>query len=215
MPKIVIHIASGANWGGTRWFMDNLILQQARFDIIGESYYPELHGPLTNLSTCLIKTPRRYNKAVFVAETSFPWASSTPTNLYGIPVSTNGQVQYVVALAPVVKGLPGGMVNGVFWWDAEYPGSWNSFFTGSGNVLPVAGAFGQLTAPIQLDAGVTGNNLTLAWPLSGAGMSLESSTVLSALWQPVTNAVQNTGTVFVTTVPFSIRSNGFYRLRAN
>lgn len=215
MPKVVVHIASGADWGGTRWFMDNLILQQARFDIIGESYYPELHGPLTNLSTCLIKTPKRYNKAVFVAETSFPWASSTPTNLYGIPVSTNGQVQYVVALAPVVKSVPGGMVNGVFWWGAEYPGSWNSFFTGGGNVLPVAGAFGQLAAPIQLNAGVTGNNLTLAWPLSGAGMSLESSTALQPPWQPLTNAVQNTGTVWIVTVPFSVNSNCFYRLHSN
>lgn len=34
--------------------------------------------------------------------------------------NTNGQVQYVVALARVLKSVPGGRVIGAFWWGAEY-----------------------------------------------------------------------------------------------
>ena len=142
-PKIVIHFGNGADWGGTLRFVDGLIQHGVQFDIIGVSYYPDIHGPLTNLSTCLFKTAKRYHRPVLVAETAFPWASATPTNLYGIPVSTNGQVQYVEALAPVLKSVPGQLVCGVFWWGAEYPGAWKSFFTWGGSVLPVAEAFGQ------------------------------------------------------------------------
>lgn len=215
MPQIVIHIDRGADWGGTVSFFDSLLQQQVPFDIIGESYYPALHGPLTNLATCLIKAPKRYNKAVFVAETSFPWASSTPTNIYGIPVSTNGQIQYVATLAQIAKSVSGGMVPGLFWWGTEYPGSWNSFFDGGGNVLPVADAFGQLAAPIRLNASLTGKNLMLTWPLSGAGMALLLSTNLMSPWSPVTNPVQNTGMLFNITLPVSVNSNSFYRLRSN
>jgi arabinogalactan endo-1,4-beta-galactosidase len=215
MPKLVVHIDRGADWGGTMRFFDNLLQQQVPFDIIGESYYPDLHGPLTNLSNCLTKTPKRYNKAVFVAETAFPWASSTLTNLYGIPISTNGQVQYVVALARVMKSVPERMVSGVFWWGTEYPGAWRSFFDGGGNVLPVAEAFGQLDAPLQLNASLNGNSLRLAWPLSGAGMALVASSDLLPPWSPVTNSVQNTGTIFNVTLPVSVNSGGYYRLRSN
>ena len=214
MPKVVVHIASGADFGGTMWFFDNLLQQPVPFDIIGESYYPALHGPFTNFATCMVKTTKRYNRPVFVAETSFPWASSTPTNLYGIPVSTNGQVQYVVTLARIVKSVPGEMVPGVFWWWTEYPGAWGSFFDSGGNVLPVADAFGQLTAPVTLEAVLDGDHLDLNWPLSGAGMTLFTSTNPTLPWLPVTNEVQVTGTTFGVTLPASSNSSSFYLLQS-
>lgn len=223
-PKILIHIDRGGDWSGTRWFFDNLAQQQVEFDIIGESYYPWWHGSPDALRQCLTNVTQRYGKPVIVAETAFPWSNSA--DLYGIPATTNGQVQYVIELARIVKGVPTGQGIGIFWWGTEYvrvPGTSlagfdrRSFFDFDGNALPVASAFGQLAAPIQLKASLTDAALTLAWPLSGAGMSLMTATNLTppAAWMPVTNAIQSTGAVFSTTLPASAEHNRFYRLQSN
>jgi arabinogalactan endo-1,4-beta-galactosidase len=230
-PKIIIHIDRGGDWSTTQWYFDNVQFQQVPFDIIGESYYPFWHGSLDDLRNCLTNAAQRYNKPVMVAETAFPWSGTT--NIYGIPPNTNGQVQYVVALAQVVKGIPGGKGAGIFWWGTEYQqlSGYNlagfdrrSFFSSgsgapapAGSVLPVADAFGQLTAPVLMNASLTGTSVTLQWPLSGAGMTLATSTSLdaSAAWSPVTDSIQSTGTVFTVTQPLDDSQSRFYRLQSN
>jgi arabinogalactan endo-1,4-beta-galactosidase len=222
MPKIVVHIDRGGDWNTTEWFFDNLNNQGVPYDIIGESYYPFYHGPLSNLSDCLTNAAKRYGKPLFVAETDFPWIYST--NLYGIPATTNGQVQYVVALARIVKGLPNNLGAGVFWWGTEYQlpdaneagfGT-RSFFDNTGNLLPVADAFGQMAAPISLDASLDGPGLYLQWPLSGAGMNLMDATSLTpASWMSVSNAIQSTGVLFDVTLPLDASQAHFYRLQSN
>jgi arabinogalactan endo-1,4-beta-galactosidase len=222
MPKIIVHIDRGGDWATTEWFFDNLTYQGVPFDIIGESYYPFWHGPLSSLSNCLTNAAQRYGKPVIVAETDFPWTSST--NIYGIPATTNGQVQYVVALAQVVKSVPNNLGAGIFWWGTEYqvPNAneagfgTRSFFDGNGNVLPSANALGQIVAPTDLSVVLSGPDLMLQWPLSGAGMTLMTTTNLSAptAWLSVTNPVQNTGTVFDVTLPMDSTLSRFYRLQS-
>jgi arabinogalactan endo-1,4-beta-galactosidase len=223
-PKIVIHIDRGGDWGGTQWFFDHLLQQQVPFDIIGESYYPFWHGSLDNLRVCLTNAAARYDKPLMVTETAFPFAYST--NIYDIPATTNGQVQYVVALAQTLMSVPGAKVIGAFWWGAEYqplPGvnlggcENRSFFGGTGDVLPVAAAFGQLAAPLRLSASSSDAGVTLQWPLSGASSALLTTTHLGpdTVWEPVTNAVQNSGTMFNLTLPWSPAVAGFYRLQSN
>lgn len=159
MPKIVIHISQGGNWGSTEFFFDNLIRQRVPFDIIGESYYPIYNISLARLSNCLTKATERYNRPAFVVETAFPWNSSHYTNVIGIPCTTNGQVQFVESLAQIIKRVPRQMVPGVFWWGAEYPANWSwSWFDSNGNVFPVASAFGQLAAPDPLNGNLTDSN---------------------------------------------------------
>jgi arabinogalactan endo-1,4-beta-galactosidase len=223
MPKIIVHIDRGGDWATTEWFFDNLTYQGVPFDIIGESYYPFWHGPLSSLSNCLTNAAQRYGKPVIVAETDFPWTSST--NIYGIPATTNGQVQYVVALAQVVKSVPNNLGAGIFWWGTEYqvPNAneagfgTRSFFDGNGNALPSANALGQIAAPTDLSVVLSGPDLMLQWPLSGAGMTLMTTTNLSAptAWSSVTNPVQNTGTVFDVTLPMDSTQSRFYRLQSN
>ena len=227
MPKIVVHIDRGGDWATTEWFFDNLNQQAVPFDIIGESYYPFYHGPLSNVANCLTNAAKRYAKPVIIAETAFPWINSYwTTNIYGIPGTTNGQVQFLVALAQVVKSLPARLGAGIFWWGAEYQqansvneSGFNtaSFFDSGGNVLPVADAFGQLVAPITLNPSLAGPGLTLQWPLSGAGMMLTTTTNLTfpAAWLSVTNAVQSTGTWFTVTLPVDSSQGRFYRLQSN
>jgi arabinogalactan endo-1,4-beta-galactosidase len=225
MPRLIIHIDRGGDWAGTQWFFDNLQSQQpVSFDIIGESYYPFWHGPWSNVLNCFSNAARRYGKPVLLAETDFPWTNST--NIYGIPATPEGQVQYLATLAQVVKSVPGGQGAGICWWGAEYQTVTNanlagfdkrSFFDSTGNALPIVDAMGQLVAPVGLDAALTNLNLTLSWPLSGAGLSLVNATSLppSGAWLPVTEGTWTTGRVFTATLPISHVSSRFYRLQSN
>ncbi len=227
-PKIIVHIDRGGDWTTTQWFFDNLIrTQHVQFDIIGESYYPFWHGPLDALANCLTNAALRYGKPVVVAETSFPWTNSVwTTNIYGLPGTTNGQVQYVGALAQVVKNVPNGLGLGISWWGTEYQylhgvneaGFYTtSFFNSQGNVLPAAEAFGQMLAPLLLSANLNGAAMQMQWPLSGAGMTLTTTTNLSppAVWSQVTNSIQNTNALFHTILPVDSAAGRFYRLQAH
>src|ERR1017187_1615671 len=109
MPKIIVHIDRGGDWSTTEWFFDNLTAHGVPFDIMGESYYPFWDGTLANLSNCLNNSANRYHKPVSVMETAFPWTNSYwTTSINGITPTVTGQVLYVVALAPIVKGVSGG-----------------------------------------------------------------------------------------------------------
>lgn len=222
-PKIIVHIDRGGYWNDTKWYFDNLAHQQVPFDIPAFSYYPFWHGPLANLSNCLANAAARYGKPVLLVETDFPWNNST--NIYDIPASPDGQVQYVTELAKIIKALPGSRGAGIVWWGTEYQpvsganqaGFGNrSFFNGSGNVLPVADAFGQLVAPVRMSTTLTNGSLSISWPLSGAGLALTSSTsATAAAWPKVTNAIQSTGAVFNVTIPVNSNQNQFYRLKSD
>ena len=165
----------------------------------------------------------RYGKPVLIAETDFPYTNST--NLLGFTATTNGQVDYVVALAQVVKGLPDGKGIGIVWWAAEYQAlsgynlsgfNQRSLFGASGSVLPAASALGQLNAPLVITGKQTNGALELNWPLSGAGLSLMAATNFSApfSWQPATNSIQRTGMTFRVTGPME-GAGRLFRLQSN
>jgi arabinogalactan endo-1,4-beta-galactosidase len=223
MPKVVVHIDRGGDWGGTQWFFDHLTQQQVPFDVIGESYYPFWHGTLDNLRSCLTNAAARYHKPIMVVETAFPWTNST--NIFGIPASPTGQVDYLAELAQIIRRVPGGMGTGAFWWGAEYQSisglslagfETKSFFDYGGNALPVVNAMGALAASLRIEATLTNGSIALSWPLSGAGSVLTTTTNLSppTSWVAVTNAVQRNGTVFSVNLPVPGKSPSFYRLSA-
>ena len=222
-PKFIVHIDRGGDWATTQWFFDHLNAQSVPYDIIGQSYYPFWHGSLDDLKYCLTNAVQRYNKPIIVAETDFPYSNST--NILGFTATTNGQVDYVIALAQVVKGLPAGKGLGIFWWAAEYQtlASYNlagfnrrSLFSSTGSVLPVADALGQLAAPLNMTATLTNGAIKLRWPLSGAGMNLVTTTNLpSTTWQLVTNAISSTGGAFSVTLPNTSERMRLYRLKGN
>lgn len=221
MPKLIIHIDRGGDWATTQWYFDKLEALSVPFDIIGQSYYPWWHGSPAALATCLTNTALRYGRPVMIMETAFPRANST--NLYGIPASTNGQVQFMVELAKIVNAVPDRLGVGVFWWGAEYQAlaGYNlagfdrrSIFGSGGDVLPVAEALGALAAPRWLTPSVSNQMLILRWPLSGAGLDLTTNTNLAQpIWTNVTNAVQGTAAVLSTSVPIDAIPARYYRLQ--
>ena len=222
MPKVIIHLDRGGDWGTTQWYFDNLTARQVPFDIIGESYYPWWHGTLDALRNCLTNAAARYNKPVMIMETAFPRSNST--NIFGFTASTNGQVQFVIELAKIIKSVPGGRGVGVFWWGTEYQQvsganlagfHQRSLFGADGNVLPAATAFGAMAAPVTISPSLSNNLMILKWPLSGAGMALQSSTNASTpVWTNTTNAIQDTNAIFSTSVPVDGTTSRFFRLQS-
>ncbi len=158
MPQIMVHIDRGGDWAGTKWFFDNLNEQGVPYDIIGQSYYPFFHGPMTNLNTCLSNTAIRYHKPIIVAETAFPWTNTVSrwmNKLDGFSPTPQGQVSFMEAVGKIVRNVPEHLGIGVFYWGAEYQavngrngGSFAtaSFFDSQGNLLPVADALVRIGA---------------------------------------------------------------------
>jgi arabinogalactan endo-1,4-beta-galactosidase len=223
-PGILVHIDRGGDWAAAQWYFDHLREQQVEFDIIGLSYYPFWHGDLDALRTCLDGTAGRYGKPVVVLETAFPWTNSAA--VLGLPATPAGQARYVVELAKVVKGVPGALGQGLFWWGTEYQllsgvntagFEYRSLFDDGGNVLPAADALGQLAVPVVLRTSLTDTHLTLSWPLSGAGLLLMTTTNLGspALWWPASNLVETIGLSLGTTLPASEAPGRFFRLESN
>lgn len=66
--KIMLHIACGGQNGESRYFIDNMLKRDVKFDIIGESYYPEWHHTPDSLKRNLTDLTTRYKQAVIVAE---------------------------------------------------------------------------------------------------------------------------------------------------
>lgn len=68
--KIMLHIACGGQNKESVYFMDNMLKRGVQFDIIGESYYPEWHGTLTDLKNNLTDLSTRYKQDIIVVEYS-------------------------------------------------------------------------------------------------------------------------------------------------
>ncbi len=66
--KIMLHIACGGQNKESRYFLDNMIARDVKFDIIGESYYPEWHGTVEELKSNLTDLATRYKQDVIVVE---------------------------------------------------------------------------------------------------------------------------------------------------
>jgi arabinogalactan endo-1,4-beta-galactosidase len=226
VPQIMIHIDRGGDWAGTQWFFEHLNQQNVPFDLIGESYYPFWHGSLSNLASCLGNAAQRYQKPVVVVETAFPWTNRVwGGGVAGLTASPAGQVQYLAALASIVRSLPGGLGSGIFWWGTEYQRvsgvneagfDTASFFDSAGNVLPAVDTLGQILGPLSLSCALDGTSLKLSWPMSGAGLTLTTTTNPApwTAWTPLANSASFDGTRFQATLPLDTQSCRLYRLQA-
>jgi arabinogalactan endo-1,4-beta-galactosidase len=157
--QTMLHIDRGGDNAGSQWFFDHVLEQGVRFDVIGESFYPFWHGPLTALAANLADLATRYGKPLVVAETSYPWTMSDGDDLANsvsdpaelpegdaYPPTPAGQAAYFAALRRVLHGVPRGL--GFFVWEPEWlpgvgwePGAGNpndnlTMFDRRGRALP-------------------------------------------------------------------------------
>ncbi len=135
--KIVIHIDCGGDWPVTKWFFDHFAEAQVPYDIIGQSFYPNYHGTLTELQNNMAECDRRYHKPFMVAETGYAQTGGpqiTTRKYMEWPGTQQGQLQFMTDLVNTVKRAPNGL--GVFYWAPEGRGNGNSMWTMDGSPAP-------------------------------------------------------------------------------
>ncbi|MDH6342795.1 arabinogalactan endo-1,4-beta-galactosidase/enterochelin esterase-like enzyme [Parabacteroides sp. PFB2-12] len=103
--KIMVHIACGGQNEKSIKFFDKIIRNDVKFDIIGQSYYPEHHGTLDDLENNLNDLANRYRKKIIVVEYQ----------------EHRKEVNEIVARIPHALGL------GTFIWEATSP-RWGNLF---------------------------------------------------------------------------------------
>ena len=63
-----MHLACGGQNEESIKFLDQLIAKKVSFDVIGQSYYPQWHGTLTDLKNNLTDLANRYQQEILVVE---------------------------------------------------------------------------------------------------------------------------------------------------
>ncbi|MFC0514718.1 arabinogalactan endo-beta-1,4-galactanase [Mucilaginibacter angelicae] len=109
--KIMLHIACGGQNGESRYFLDNMLKRGVKFDIIGESYYPEWHHTPDSLKRNLTDLTTRYKQDVIVAE----------------------YTRHKQEVNDIAFSLPGNKLKGTFIWEPINTGE--PAFDRSGNII--------------------------------------------------------------------------------
>jgi arabinogalactan endo-1,4-beta-galactosidase len=152
----MVHIDRGGDNGGSRYFLDHVLAQGVRFDVIGQSYYPMWHGSLADLRQNLNDLAVRYGKDIVVAEAAYPWTLDNGDQLGNFvtspdqlpdgaayPATRQGQAACFEALRSVLGQVPGGHGAGFLDWE---PGAGNpndnlTMFDFQGAALPSLQSF--------------------------------------------------------------------------
>lgn len=128
--RTIVHIQRIDHSESTRYTLDHITGLGVRPDIIGVSYYPFWHGPLSTLRSALNDIASRYGTDVLVVETSYPWTLSVrqEPELFvattgdlpeaaRFPPTPQGQLDYFRALRDVVTAVPDGRGLGFIDWE--------------------------------------------------------------------------------------------------
>jgi len=120
--KVILHVDQGNNKALFRTWFDNARQYNARYDIIGLSYYPYwLDGKpdytlsIEDLGSNLIDIAARYNKEVMVVEVG--GEDNLVQNTYDM----------LLAVQKKVREVPGNKGLGVFYWEPEGARSWSHY----------------------------------------------------------------------------------------
>lgn len=120
--KVILHIDQGNDNERFRWWFDNAQKHNAKYDIIGMSYYPYwLEGKpdytenIDALGNNLNDMAQRYGKEVMVVETG--GEDIKPQNTYDM----------LCAAIQKVKNVPDNKGLGVFYWEPQGARSWSHY----------------------------------------------------------------------------------------
>ena len=119
--KIILHTERVAKVNIMMNFYNQMKSKQVDYDIIGLSYYPYYHGPLSNLRNALNNLTNTYqDKDIMIVETGYcyKYAISGDYDLTSTwPITLEGQRQFAADLVAMLK--PYQRVKGIFWWFPE------------------------------------------------------------------------------------------------
>ena len=176
---IMMHYDQGGDNQLSQAFFQNLVSRGVPFDVIGLSYYPFFHGPISALRQNVDALATRFGKRIVIAETQYPWTLANgnsaigdstgdfvwqPSQLSpGYPASPGGQLSFVSDELSILAQVPGGLGAGLFYWAPDWiPGvGWEpgagvgspnvnlTLFDFQGAALPSAGIFRNPAAVCQ------------------------------------------------------------------
>ena len=98
------------------------------YDVFASSYYPHMHGSLSNLTSVLKQVADTYDKKVMVAETSWAWTtedgdgysnSFDSTKTYDYSISQQGQANILRDVMKAVSDVGNNGI-GMFYWEPAW-----------------------------------------------------------------------------------------------
>jgi arabinogalactan endo-1,4-beta-galactosidase len=176
---IMMHYDQGGDNQLSQAFFQNLVSRDVPFDVIGLSYYPFFHGPISAMAQNVDALAAQFHKKIVIAETQYPWTLANgnsplgdstgnfvwePSQLSpGYPASPGGQLSFVSDELSILAQVPGGLGAGLFYWAPDWiPGvPWEpgagigtpnanlTLFNSQGTALPSIGIFRNPAAVCQ------------------------------------------------------------------
>ena len=176
---IMMHYDQGGDNQLSQAFYQNLVSRGVPFDVIGLSYYPFFHGPISAMRQNVDALATQFHKPIIIAETQYPWTlanGNSPINdstgnfvwetsqlSPGYPASPGGQLSFISDELSILAQVPDGLGAGLFYWAPEWiPGvGWEpgsgvgspnanlTLFNSQGVALPSIGIFRNPAAVCQ------------------------------------------------------------------
>ena len=124
-----MHLDSSQDLTRSLWWYSCANQFNLDYDIIGLSYYSLWQGKdLSQLEKNIKTLSQKFQKGIFIVETSYPWTLSwndNLSNLYGIKnqliegfdASPKGQTEYFQKICEIVKTSVNDLPSAVFWWE--------------------------------------------------------------------------------------------------
>jgi arabinogalactan endo-1,4-beta-galactosidase len=114
---VMLHFDEGGNNAGSVRFYDHMVQGGVPFDVIGLSYYPFFHGPVSDMRSNVDDLATRYQKPIVIAESQYPWtlAAGDSTGNFvwqtsqladGYPDTPGGQVSFYNDLLSIIHEIP-------------------------------------------------------------------------------------------------------------
>jgi arabinogalactan endo-1,4-beta-galactosidase len=155
---IQLHIDRGGDNATATDFFTHMRAAGVPFDVIGLSYYPWYHGPMSAMKANLTALIEHFHSYVMISEDQFPYDpiggygqynaanANYPDTLPGYLVTPAGQASYQRDLVSLMASLPDHKGLGVFYWDGDSY-SYQGMFAYPGIAQPVIDAYQIGTTP--------------------------------------------------------------------
>jgi arabinogalactan endo-1,4-beta-galactosidase len=178
---IMMHYDQGGNNQLSQAFYQNLVSLGVPFDVIGLSYYPFFHGPISAMRQNVDALATQFHKPIVIAETQYAWTLANGNSAIGdstgdfvwepsllspgYPASPGGQLSFVTDELSILAQVPDGLGAGLFYWAPDWiPGvGWEpgagvgspnvnlTLFNFQGTALPSIGIFENPAAVCATD----------------------------------------------------------------